>query len=273
MFSHVHSWGMNSGLVGWGHPYCRVIGRSMSSCKWFPYAPPPASTLRESLLGHLVLMAETAPGVARLDLRRRFGVKRAYTTSPAHHKYAYAAVHKETLRLVADARLALVVAYYPVPHNPYIWDRGQARFSLDGTATYADNLALADLALGEIRTTLEGGGLGPKTTLIVTSDHWQRERFEEAGPDLGNLRHRVPFIVHLPGQTEGVHIDCVFQTTLVQDLILRVLRGGFRDAQGVAAWVRERAANPKTERLDPGKRSLRATGLTFLPCRPIMSPS
>lgn len=241
LFSRVRDSGLNSAIIGWAHPYCRVIGQWTTSCQWFPYVPSPGATLRESALGHLILVAETVPGVARLDLRRLLHVGRAYTTSCAHHAQAYQTIHRGALRLVADPRMALVVLHYPVPHDPYVWSRRLASFCQDAAMTYSDNLGLADRTLGQVRAALAESGLSPTTTLIVTSDHWQRAVVDEPGPSLGNPRHRVPFFVHLPGQAAGVTISCVFQTTLVQDLVLGILRREVGDAESVASWLRERA--------------------------------
>jgi hypothetical protein len=240
VFTRAHALGLNGGLVGWAHPYCRVIGQSMASCNWFPYVPPPGTTLRETLFTHLSLIAETVPGLARLDLRRRLRVGRAYATTPAHHMEAYLGVRHDALKLVADPRLALALLHYPVPHGPFIWDRRRRVFRLDGTATYADNLALADLALGELRVALEESGLATTTALVVTSDHWRRAVGGVHGPHVGNPLHRVPLLVRLPGQEHGTPVDGVLRTTLVHDLILHLLQGEPRDAQGVAAWLSRR---------------------------------
>lgn len=242
IFTRVHALGLNAGLAGWAHPYCRVVGHTVASCSWIPYVPPPGSTWRETVFTHLSLIAETVPGVARLDLRKRLRVGRAYQISASHHRDAYLRLHHDTLNLVADPRFAFVFAHYPVPHGPFIWDRRGYAFRVDGAGTYSDNLALADLALGEIRAALDRSSLAAKTAVIVTSDHWRRATGGERGPDVTDPLQRIPLLVRLPGQTEGVAVEGVLRTTLVHDLVLRLLEGELRDPRSVVDWITQRVA-------------------------------
>jgi hypothetical protein len=240
VFDDARQRGLNAALVGWAHPYCRIIGGALASCSWFPYVPSPGANLGESFRSHLVSVLEAVPGMARLQLRDRLRVGRAFWSTPAHHRDQYLNVHGEALRLVTDARLALVVAHYPVPHYPFIWDRTAHSFRVDGGGTYPDNLALADKALDGLLTALEHSGLGAKTTIIVTSDHWQRTTADEPGPRVGDSRHRVPFLVHLPGQTTALRVPVILRTTLLRDFVRRLLAGDVREASEALAWLSAR---------------------------------
>jgi hypothetical protein len=53
----------------------------------------------------------------------------------------------------------------------------------------------------------------------------------------GKKDHRVPFLLKLPGQKDGVVYDRPFNTVLSHDLLLAVLRGALRDPAAVAAWL------------------------------------
>ena len=241
LFTRVRDMGGNTGLAGWAHPYCRVLAGALSACSWGAYVPAPGSSLKENVLTHLTLLAETIPGVARLDARRRLRVGRAYSTTPRWHLRQYFAIHQEALHLVRDPRFALVFLHYPVPHGPFVYDAQSGSYRTDGRGTYEGNLVLADRALGELRHGLELTHLDDRTTFIVTADHWRRARGGMGGPDLGSPQHRVPFFVHLPGQSEGLRFDSILRTFILHDLVLAILRGEIGDPQAVAGWLARHA--------------------------------
>jgi hypothetical protein len=241
VFARVRGMGGNTGLAGWAHPYCRVLASDLSACSWGAYVPAPGSSLRENVLTHLTLLAETIPGVARLDARRRLRVGRAYSTTPRWHLRQYFAIHQHALRLVRDPRFALVFLHYPVPHGPFIYDQQSGSYRPDGGGTYEGNLVLADRALADLRRGLELTHLDDRTTLIVTADHWRRARGGMQGPYLGSPQHRVPFFVHLPRQAEGLRFDSILRTIVLHDLVLAILGGEIGDAQTVTTWLARHA--------------------------------
>ena len=49
--------------------------------------------------------------------------------------------------------------------------------------------------------------------------------------------HRIPFVLKLAGQKQGVTYEPEFNTVLTHDLILALLNGELRDAREVAAWL------------------------------------
>jgi hypothetical protein len=182
-------------------------------------------------------MLEVIPGVARLELRKDLRVGRVYRATPTYHRDQYVSVHGEGLSLIGDPRFALVVIHYPIPHEPFIWDRESDSFRIDNQATYQDNLALADRTLDGLMASLQESGLASKTTVVVTADHWRRTAAGESGPRVGDPRHRVPFLVRFPGQITATPVPRRIRTTLLRDLVRHMLAGDITDATEAAAWL------------------------------------
>ena len=92
---------------------------------------------------------------------------------------------------------------------------------------------------------MERAGTWDSTAILLTSDHWWRQGQwrtlralsgqDAAIPEQGN--QRVPFLLKLPGQRAGVEYSEPFNTVLVHDLILALLRDRLREPEGVRQWL------------------------------------
>jgi len=242
VFRKVRRRGLNSSLVGWYHPYCRILAKDVTDCAWFPYLPDPGQSLVQAAADQAVLLLETLPLAARFDLPDRLGLERLRNGRwPEWHAAQYRSIHARALAAARNPSLSLVFLHYPVPHMPYIYDRRMRQFSTDGAARYADNLALVDRTLGDLRSALESAGLWERTTLVLTSDHWHRgphgrERGEQE-PVVGRAYHRVPFLLRLPGQTNGVVFHEPVSNLLTHDLALAVLGGEIARPEEATRWL------------------------------------
>jgi arylsulfatase A-like enzyme len=87
--------------------------------------------------------------------------------------------------------------------------------------------------VGEIRRSMENAGTWDSTTVLFTSDHPYREAMQLDGKS----DPRIPYILKLAGQKEGVEYAPQFNTVLTADLLIEVLRGEIADAASVAAWL------------------------------------
>ena len=76
---------------------------------------------------------------------------------------------------------------------------------------------------------MESAGLWDDTIVLVSSDHWLREE--------NKTDRRIPFILKMPGQKTGISYDAPFNTVVSHDLVLALLRGELKDAEGVAGWL------------------------------------
>jgi hypothetical protein len=219
LFSRAHQLGARTGMVGWYHPYCRVLARDLDRCFWEPFY---TVVSRDARAGVLASMLQQVRALWPWTSRR-----------------TYIGIYRRTLdsaqALASDSTLGLVLLHLPVPHLPPIYDRHTNRFTLDkyGYDGYLDNLVLMDHALGVLRGSLESAGLWDRTTLVLTSDH----PFREARWIDGRQDGRVPFIIKGAGQTEGVTYTAPFDTFVVDDLVIALIRGDVRKPREIAALL------------------------------------
>lgn len=231
LFDRARALGYNAGLVGWYHPYCRMLERRLTHCFWLPHAD---AVVRAREHGLAVQMLDLFRALSPLADRDR-------------HIADYERHLAEARAAVVDTSLGLLFVHLPVPHNPVIYDAEDDALTVhnydpDG---YYDNLELADRTLGVLRRELEGGGLWDRTTVVLTSDHSRR-----AGED----DWRVPFLVKLAGgRTGGIPYKKPFNTVVLHDLTLALLRGEIPSGR-LAPWLdRWRARSPQS--IDTGSRS------------------
>ncbi|MGH9261260.1 MAG: hypothetical protein ACRD08_15445, partial [Acidimicrobiales bacterium] len=153
----------------------------------------------------------------------------------ARHAEDYAILLELARAVVADSTLELVFVHLNVPHTPIIYDRRRGPaggFSLhNGRADgHADNMVLADRALGELRRHMEAAGLWERTALIVVSDH------PRGAPRYERL---VPFLVRLPG-ARGATTDRPFPTAKLGPLVQDLLAGRLTTTADVVRWMEAR---------------------------------
>jgi hypothetical protein len=215
LFTWARAHGLNVGLVGWYHPYCRIFGDIVTRCAWRPHA----DAISRDRAGLGPRMAAQLRSLSPWDPRRR-------------HVEDYSILLDLARAAVTDSTLQLVFVHLNVPHTPPIYNRRQGPgggFSLhngrlDG---HLDNLVIADRAVGELRHSMEAAGLWERTALIVLSDHPRgvprRERF-------------VPFLVRMPGGV-GATTDRQFPTARLALLAQDVLAGRVTTATDVVRWI------------------------------------
>jgi hypothetical protein len=273
IFSRAHEEGFNTALVGWFHPYCRIIGSSLTKCVWeenplsfrlarqaTPGSPPTGAQgvasymydyVREVALTYppVALIAPRGPDTQELLRRQRVS--------------GFRNIHREAIAAATDPSLDVVMIHWPIPHDPNIYDRSQDKISDGPGHSYLDNLELVDRTLGDVRRAMESNGTWDSTVVLVTSDHWWRagslwkKRLTLTAEDEaawgGVEDHRIPFILKMAGAgREGVNFAAPFNTVLTHDLLLAILHGEVSDTKGAAAWLdrhRSIGRSPYDERL------------------------
>lgn len=160
LFGRARALGLNAGLVGWYHPYCRLVAALLTRCHWEPYFDVISRDGRAPLGGTMLAQLRS---LSPWDRRRR-------------HVASYRAILAHATVAATDSELALVFVHWPVPHHPFIYDGARARLTLHhySHTGYADQLRLVDRTVGELRRALEGAGLWERTSLALTSDHAAR---------------------------------------------------------------------------------------------------
>jgi hypothetical protein len=244
IFTQTLAIGGGTGVVGWHHPYCRVIGQDLTQCSW-------------SLTSHEADRYQPGLGRSMVDDAWRSGLTvpllRSLLPKFSAQEKSYQAGYVEFLEqslqqthaMAADPNLSLVLIHFPTPHPPCAYSRVTNGFSTGG-CDYFDNLALVDRTLGELRRALQEKGMWDQATVLVSSDHWWRlgfwksERFwtsEEADVTGGRIDYRVPFILKLKNERQPITYEHGFNTVVTHDLLLAVLRGELSSADDVTGWL------------------------------------
>ena len=241
IFSRSLELGLNTGLVGWYHPYQRIIGKNLT----FSFV---RSTRDLSLPKEMLLHLEQPMKAAAFDgsARKLEGWKTQWDRET--FLALYKDIREEAKRAAANSDLGLVLIHYPIPHPPGIYRRDTQEFTADGESSYLDGLALADRTLGEVRSAMEQASLWNSSFILVSSDHWWRPYVwqgssswspldDEFVPAKEEINHRVPFLLKAPGQASELVYDSPFNTALTHDLLLSILRGEVSDATSAARWI------------------------------------
>lgn len=247
LFSKAREAGLDTAVIGWYLPYCRMIGENLTSCSW---QDSEGLSLRETSLIQIEGLINTIPfgstlgtqiGVVNIKTRLRLGRQK--------NLKAFLGVLDGAKKTAVDPSLNLILVHWPVPHPPGIYDRRTDDFELDGESSFIDNVQLVDRTLGELRRTMEDAGTWDETIVLVTSDHsWRHELWrvtpfwtaEDQEMLPGEADHRVPFMLKLMGQRRAVTYDAEFNTILTHDLLLGLLKGELTDPENVVNWLERR---------------------------------
>jgi hypothetical protein len=243
VFDSARGLGLNTALVGWFHPYGRLLNRSLTRCYWTadwmrsgieePFqrqSLPTAMADRLRLQFISLPLAGHLPGVfpgiyGHRSKRERFEflLDRARDTA-------------------TDSSIGLVLIHLNVPHPPAIYSRSTGSWSDDASIGYPDSVALADRTLGTLRRAMEESRVWDGTTLIVSADHGWRTSSWRGTPEWSaedeSVSHQetagVPFLLRLPGQSTGVAYDKRFNTVVTRRLIIEILEGRLSDPARIA---------------------------------------
>jgi hypothetical protein len=218
-FSRAHDGGARVGVIGMYHPYCRIFASSLESCDQFSlstYSPHPRAHLLAEMLVQLRALTPLASRLNGID--------------------TYNGILQESMTMASDPRLDVVFVHASVPHGPEIFDLDKQAFSLwmhDGAA-YFGNLVLADYFFGDVRASLQEAGLWDSTAVLVTSDHeWRRSENYD-----GIRTSQVPFLLKLPGQSDGLVYERRFSPMLVTgELLLEISVGRVSTPAGAVEWL------------------------------------
>jgi len=228
VFSSARAMGLNTGLVGWYHPYCRVLNRDLNSCWWASMPMQFDSvgrTFSDALFNYPRSLFETS-------LLSPFGQSLAAKEAG---RRIQALVH-QALQVAADPSLSLVFLHVQSPHAPHPYNRRTRDFTLANSPVkgYLDSLELADFILGQIRGALQEKSLWDSTDVLVSADHSYRSSpaFDGHPRD-----RRVPFLLKLAGSRQGSPYTGIFNTLLTRELISAILRDQIRTPDQAIAWI------------------------------------
>jgi hypothetical protein len=236
LFETVRDAGVNVGISGWYHPYCRIFHASVTACTWagLPYWY--SGNFFDSLDEQWENFVKSIP-VAHLWLRPGARIRKS-------HRDAYEDIFETALQIAADSSIGFALLHFPVPHHPDIYDPDRGELSIEDERSYFDNLALTDRTLGDLRAAM-AEDLWDTSIVIVTSDHWWRAIHrgdwgllpEEEVVFAGGLDRRIPFLVKFAGQHEPLSYRKPFNTILFHGLVLEIFAGRIATANEFRVWL------------------------------------
>jgi hypothetical protein len=254
VFSRARALGYNTALVGWYHPYCRLLSRELTVCSWESgnvITRPERWSVGQNMLNQIrtLLMSVSILQRTRIgrQIDKRIFRKRNLEELKRGRISLQRAIGEKAEGLVNRTDLGLIMLHYPVPHPPGIYERATGAYSFKREQSYLDNLALVDRVLGDLRRALEASGTWDATTVLVSSDHYLRSEVRQtqasqlSQEDLDILtdraEHRIPFMLKMARQREAMMYESPFNTVLTHDLLLAVLRGELSNAQDASLWL------------------------------------
>lgn len=244
IFSEVYDMGINTALIGWYHPYGRVLGEGLTSCSWRPFEIYRQASLSEAISQQIELFFNSIPFTGRFSC-----FEQIYDTDELQKNeriQSFKEMIVESKRAAVNPDLGLTLVHLPLPHPPGFYDSMKNDYSIKDTG-YLDNLILADRSLGELRNSMEVSDTWDNTTVIITSDHWLRMDVwgdSKLGINENNIsffekdnEFRVPFLIKLAGQKETLSYDQTFNTVLTHDLIIALLENELSSPGDVGKWI------------------------------------
>jgi len=213
--------GLGASVLGFFHPYCKLFVLLRCSAFAWPGTQGVVAAFESSLPGAIA-------GVhGRVD--------------------AWSDITAEMLRLLPEylARNdALTFVHLNTPHLPATYADGWLHLaaSSDPLVEYSRNLELADHILGDIMRDLERQATRHELLLVVSSDHWLRNRWYQA--DQAEIERAIPFIAWRVGDTQGTVVTQPLSTVHTENMVLDYLDGKITTETEIAEWWRGQSFDP-----------------------------
>lgn len=242
VFDDARELGFNTALLGWYHPYGRVLSHSLTYCFWTPQwlnqGIEERFTPRDfafSMWDRGRLQLAALPGAGHLP-----GVYPGIFEREEKTKL-FPLLLGRALEWAADPSIGLVLLHFPVPHPPSIYSPSTGALTLSGQMGYLDNLALADRTLGLLRRSIEDAGLWDRSAILVSADHGWRASYWSNAPGWTSAEDAavrtdtstVPFLLKLPGQTSSAVYNKPLPTVVTRRLITEILSRRLSDPAAI----------------------------------------
>jgi hypothetical protein len=246
LFAQALDQGYTTAVIGWYIPYCRILKDSLNYCWWEPAytnSLKTGATIPDDILTQLWNAADAAPLGAQA-LEKVDKVARC-----EHRIRVYEDIVDRAKKLSGDSRYDLVFVHFPIPHPPGFYRADRHRFDCSGD--YVDNISLVDRTMGDLRAAMQAAGTWNNSSVIISSDHpyrswlWGSISEPERGRkhlDQDTLYAKVPLLVKLPGQHRELRYSQKFNTEVLHEMILTLVRGNITDPLQLANWISENTA-------------------------------
>lgn len=230
IFSKLGEKGYTSQVAGYYHPYDRVFMGDLINAHSYPRDIFEDTRNRKMISNMLNVFGAL------------FLAKKIRPQTVLYYRSMYNKLHDQAKSDIIKP-VTLTLLHYPIPHQPYLYDRVSEAFSGSFRPQthdrYLDNLALVDRTLGELRKKLESVGMWETSTIIISADHWWRF----ANHYDGKTDYRVPFMVKLAGQNIKITYSRPFNTILTGDMILSIVAGDISTHHDLSAWLDKNGRN------------------------------
>ncbi len=248
LFADVADHGLPTSVAGWYEPYCRLLTGVLDRCFWTYSDDIPGGLSGGASIGQNLL---TPLRLAALSGLRIIGIGPGAPSEGAvdvqHHAADFRHLSEAADELLRTQNAGLIFIHMPIPHPWGFFDRRTGTFPPHRTS-YLDNLALADLWLGHIRSTLEQDGSWDRTTVIIMGDHgwrtdhvWKNSGFWTAEDQQASQGATFPdapaVIIKLAGQSSPARIDTPFGTVRTRALVRALTSRSVQTPDQLAAWV------------------------------------
>ena len=242
VFSALQDRGINSGIAGWYHPYCRIFQGRVANCVWSPLASPDCSSIDrfKSCSKQVLFRAlEKVPLITRIfpDLPGINFELLGETREVQIERNQF--LNTKVQEMLSNPNLGLVFFHSSVPHLPLI-----GRADEEGDITYYSSLEIVSETIRTVRNTLESTGQWENTVLIVSSDHAYRfkrlrdfRQLSEKERNDSMVDTRIPFIIKFAGQNSRIDYEPRINTIVTKRLILDILDNKIRDAGELVKWL------------------------------------
>jgi len=242
VFSTLQDRGINSGIAGWYHPYCRIFQGRVANCAWSPLASPDCSSIDrfKSCSKQVLFRAlEKVPLITRIfpDLPGINFELLGETREVQIERNQF--LNTKVQEMLSNPNLGLVFFHSSVPHLPLI-----GRADEEGDITYYSSLEIVNETIRTVRNTLESTGQWENTVLIVSSDHAYRfkrlrdfRQLSEKERNDSMVDTRIPFIIKFAGQNSRIDYEPRINTIVTKRLILDILDNKIRDAGELVKWL------------------------------------
>jgi len=246
VFDDARALGFNTALVGWYHPYGRLLPGCLTQCYWTPQWLNPGieERLTERSLAYAMwdraqFQLAALPGAGHLGF-----------VSPGIYQRQekielFSTLLSRALEMAADPSIGLVLLHLPIPHPPSIYNPSEGGLTTKGRTGYLDNLVLADRTLGLLRQSMQEAGLWNRSAVLVSADHGWRTAFWRSSPEWTAAEEAaaregtagVPFLLKLPRQTSGAVYNKILQSIVTRRLITEILSGRLTDQSSISGAI------------------------------------
>jgi Sulfatase len=246
IFQDTADMGYSTGVSGWFNPYCRILPTILNSCFWanelgFHGAMVPNHPIWWNTKQFFVHQFRTFSSLIKAP-----NMPSLLWQDAQSHQRDYWSLSAAADRLLDDPSIDFVFLHMPIPHPVGIYDRKTQALEI-GHHSYIDNLALADLYLGHLRSELDKTGGWNSATVVVMGDHswrtymwygqypWTPE--DNLASHNGKFDDRPGYIVKLPNQTRGYAIDKPFAAVRTRALLDALIRDKLQTPEELASWA------------------------------------